>query len=129
MTESLTAKLGEIKDKASAADVSKAVEPLVAALTKINGDLSDGHKKLRAALASTELDAPNGKIKLDANRHATGNNFITEVVEAPNGDLTNKMVKVIPNVNQTLGMTTAQFKALGLPARDAVDCAKLRAGG
>jgi hypothetical protein len=39
------------------------------------------------------------------------------------------MVAKTENVNQTLGMTTAQFKSLGLPARDAVDCAKLRTGG
>ena len=43
--------------------------------------------------------------------------------------MTSKMVAKTENVNQTLGMTTAQFKALGLPSRDAVDCAKLRAGG
>ncbi len=97
---------------------------LFAALTKINGDLSDGHKKLRAALAATELDAPNGKIKLDANRQAIGNIFITEVVEAPNGDLTNKMVKVIPNVNQTLGMDPAAFAKIGLPSRTNPECKK-----
>ena len=35
-------------------------------LNKINGDLSDGHKKFREEMAKLELDAPNGKIKLDA---------------------------------------------------------------
>ena len=35
------------------------------ALDKVNGDLSDGHKKFREALASLVLDAPNGQIKLD----------------------------------------------------------------
>ena len=97
---------------------------LFAALTKINGDLSDGHKKLRAALSASVLDAPNGTITLDANRQATGNNFITEVVEAPNGELTNKMVKVIPNVNQTLGMDPAAFAKIGLPSRTNPECKK-----
>ena len=49
------------------------------------------------------LDAPNGKIKLDANRQAIGTNFVTEVVNDDKGDLVSKVVKVIPNVNQRLG--------------------------
>jgi len=53
---------------------------LIMALTKVNGDLSDNQSKLKAALASLEIDAPNGKIKLDANRQAIGTNFVTEVV-------------------------------------------------
>jgi branched-chain amino acid transport system substrate-binding protein len=39
------------------------------------------------------------------------------------------MVAKTENVNQTLGMTADQFRALGLPSRDVVDCAKLRSGG
>ena len=65
-------------------------------LNKINGDLSDGHKKFREELAKLELDAPNGKIKLDQNRQAIGTNFIAEVVELPNSDLVNKAVKLEP---------------------------------
>jgi ABC-type branched-subunit amino acid transport system substrate-binding protein len=97
---------------------------LFESLNKINGDLSDGHKKLRATLASLELDAPNGKIKLDANRQAIGTNFITEVVEAPNGDLVNKAVKIIPGVNQMLGMQPAAFQKVGLPSRTNPECKK-----
>ena len=91
-------------------------------LNQINGDLSDGHKKFRAGLASLELDAPNGKIRLDQNRQAIGTNFITEVVELPNGDLVNKAVKVIPNVNQTLGFDPATFQKIGLPSRTNPEC-------
>ena len=91
-------------------------------LNAINGDLSDGHKKLRDALAKLELEAPNGIIKLDQNRQAIGTNFITEVVELPNGDLVNKAVKTIPNVNQTLGMDAATFQKIGLPSRTNPEC-------
>lgn len=91
-------------------------------MEKVNGDLSDGGAKLRAELAKLELDAPNGKIKLDENRQAIANTFITEVAELPNGDLTNKFVKVVPNVNQTLGLTPEQFKAVGLPSRTNPEC-------
>ena len=93
-------------------------------LNDIKGDLSDGHKKLREGLAKLELDAPNGKIKLDGNRQAIGTNFITEVVEAPNGDLVNKAVKLIPDVKQTLNFTPEQFAKLGLPSRTNPECKK-----
>ena len=93
-------------------------------LNKIKGDLSDGHKKFREELAKIELDAPNGKIKLDQNRQAIGTNFITEVVELPNGDLVNKAVKTVPEVKQTLGFTPEQFAKLGLPSRTNPECKK-----
>jgi branched-chain amino acid transport system substrate-binding protein len=93
-------------------------------LNDIKGDLSDGHKKFREGLAKIELDAPNGKIKLDQNRQAVGTNFITEVVELPNGDLVNKAMKVIPDVKQTLGFTPEQFAKLGLPSRTNPECKK-----
>ncbi len=91
-------------------------------LDKINGDLSDGHAAFRACLAATELDAPNGMIKLDANRQAIGSNFVSEVVETANGDLVSNFVKKVDNVNQTLGLPEDEFRALGLPSREIVQC-------
>jgi len=93
-------------------------------LNDIKGDLSDGHKKLREGLTKLELDAPNGKIKLDGNRQAIGTNFITEVVELPNGDLVNKAVKTVSDVKQTLAFTPEQFAKLGLPSRTNPECKK-----
>jgi len=92
-------------------------------MDKVGGDLSDGHKGLRQCLATLELDAPNGKITLDANRQAIGTNFITEVTEV-DGKLVNKLVKVIPNVNQTLGIDPATFAKIGLPSRETPVCKK-----
>ena len=91
-------------------------------LNKINGDLSDGQKKFREEMAKLELDAPNGKITLDQNRQAVGTNFITEVVELPNGDLVNKAVKTIPNVSQMLGLDPATRQKIGLPSRTNPEC-------
>jgi branched-chain amino acid transport system substrate-binding protein len=99
-----------------------ATNALIQALNKVNGDLSNNHAKLREALSTMELDAPNGKIKLDANRQAVGTNFITEAVEAPNGDLVSKLVKVVPNVTQTLGLSADDFKKAGLPSRTNPEC-------
>ncbi len=92
-------------------------------MDQINGELGDGHKALRQCLATLELDAPNGKIKLDSNRQAIGTNFVTEVVEE-DGNLVNKLVKIIPNVNQTLGIDPEVFKTVGLPSRDVPECKK-----
>ncbi len=92
------------------------------ALDQVKGDLSDGQAKYRDALSALELDTPTGKIKLDKNRQAIGDNFITEVVEGPDGNLVNKVVKVIPNVNQTLGMDEQAFLALGPVSRDNPEC-------
>ena len=94
------------------------------ALEAVNGDLGDGQKKFREALAKVELDAPNGHIKLDENRQAIGTTFITEVAEGPDGNLVNKLVKVVPDVNQTLGLDKATFASLGLPSRDTPECKK-----
>ena len=94
------------------------------ALDKVNGDLSDGHKKFRAALASLVLDAPNGQMKLDENRQAIGTSFVTEVVKDKNGDLVSKVVQVVPNVDQRLGFSKAVFDRIGLPGREVPVCKK-----
>jgi ABC-type branched-subunit amino acid transport system substrate-binding protein len=99
-----------------------AFNALAIAMGKINGDLSDGGAKLRAELAKTELDAPNGKVKLDSNRQAIATTFITEVAELPNGELTNKVVRTVPDVPQTLGLSPEAFKAVGLPSRTNPEC-------
>ena len=101
-----------------------ATNALLQSLTKVNGDLSNNHAKLREALAALELDAPNGIIKLDANRQAIATSFVTEVVEAANGELSTKMVKMVPNVTQTLGLAPAEFAKLGLPSRTNPVCKK-----
>ena len=101
-----------------------AFNALKIAMEKVNGDLADGGTKLRAELAKVELDAPNGKITLDSNRQAIAANFITEVAELANGDLTNKYIKILPGVGQTLGMSADAFKAVGLPSRTNPECKK-----
>ena len=94
------------------------------ALDKVDGDLSDGHKKFREALALLVLDAPNGQMKLDANHQAIGASFVTEVVKDKNGDLVSKVVQVVPNVSQTLGIDPAAFAKIGLPGREVPVCKK-----
>ena len=92
------------------------------ALDKVGGDLSDGGKKLRETLATLEFDTPTGPVKLDHNRNGIANIFLTEVTESGDGKLVNKVIKVIPNVNQTLGEPEEEFVKMGSPGRDNPDC-------
>ena len=94
-------------------------------MNEVGGDLSDGHAKFRQCLAGIVLeDAPNGSIKLDGRRQAIGTNFLTEVVENADGTLSNKLVKVIENVDQQLGLGEEAFAKLGLPSRENPACKK-----
>lgn len=96
------------------------------ALEKIGGELDDDHKNFHEALSAIEFDAPNGHIKLDENRQAIGSVFITEVVQDADGNLHSTFKAKVDNVNQTLGMSKEEFDKIGLPSRDAPDCAALR---
>ncbi|MEQ8307152.1 MAG: ABC transporter substrate-binding protein [Hoeflea sp.] len=99
------------------------------ALNEIDGDLSDGQAKFREALADDPLETPLGSVSLNENRQATGTVFINEVQEDDSGGLKNVMVGKVEDVNQTLGMSAEEFRAMGLPSRDTPDCAALGGKG
>lgn len=92
------------------------------ALDEVNGDLSGGEKKLREALSGLSFDTPTGMVKLDKNRQAIADNYLTEVAKADDGHLYNRVIKVVHNVNQTLGIPEADFLKLGVANRDNPDC-------
>jgi branched-chain amino acid transport system substrate-binding protein len=92
------------------------------ALDKVGGDLSDKEVKFRDALGKLEFDTPTGKVKLDKNRQAIADNYLTEVAKADDGHLYNKVIKVVPAVNQTLGIQEADFPKLGVANRENPDC-------
>jgi branched-chain amino acid transport system substrate-binding protein len=95
---------------------------LLAALDKVGGDVSGDQSKLRDVLTHLELDTPTGKVTLDKNRQAVADNYLTEVAKADDGHLYNKVVKVVPAVNQTLGIPEADFMKLGVANRDNPSC-------
>jgi branched-chain amino acid transport system substrate-binding protein len=98
------------------------MQAALAALDMVNGDLSDGGAKFREALTSLQLDTPTGKVSLDKNRNAVADIFLTEVVEGSDGNLYNKLIKVIPQVNQTLGIPEDEFLKLGKVSRENPSC-------
>ncbi len=92
------------------------------ALKQVNDDLSNGEAKVKEVLNTLQFDTPTGPVKLDHNRQAIANNFVTVVNKQPDGTLFNKLVQVVPNVNQTLGVPEAQYLQLGEFNRDNPSC-------
>jgi branched-chain amino acid transport system substrate-binding protein len=95
---------------------------LLDALDAVKGDLSNNHAALRKTLATMTVKTPTGDVKLDENRNAVANMFLTEVAKASDGTLYNKVVKVMPNVGQTLGMSKAAFQKMGVGSRTNPEC-------
>lgn len=92
------------------------------ALNQIQGDLSDGGVKFRAALADLEFETPTGMVRLDERRNGVADVFLTEVTEGPGGNLLNKTVKVIPEVSQTFGLPYEEFLKYGPVSRENPAC-------
>ncbi|GBD18885.1 hypothetical protein HRbin27_01385 [bacterium HR27] len=51
---------------------------------------------------------------------------MTEVAEGPDGNLYNKLVKVVEGVNQTLGLPEDKYLSLGSFTRDNPTCEKIK---
>ncbi|MBV6659245.1 MAG: ABC transporter substrate-binding protein [Devosiaceae bacterium] len=100
----------------------------IQALEAVDGNVEDV-AAFQEALATMPLETPLGVVELNENRQATGTVFINEVVEDGDGGLTNQLVATQEGVNQTLGMTADEFRAMGLPSRDTPDCAALGGAG
>ena len=88
-------------------------------LDAVKGDLSDGQKNYREALAKLVVKSPTGDIRLDANRHAIVSNFVTEVVKDAQGNLINRVLRKVDNIDQLLGMKREEFK---IGTRDEPSC-------
>jgi branched-chain amino acid transport system substrate-binding protein len=88
-------------------------------LDAVKGDLSDGQAKYRDALSKMTLKTPTGDVKLDANRQAIGSTFVTEVVKDAQGNLFNKVLRKVDNVDQLLGMKKEEFQ---VGSRDVPAC-------
>jgi branched-chain amino acid transport system substrate-binding protein len=80
-----------------------AMDAVLRALEASGGDLSDGQRRFREALARVELDAPNGHIRLDANRQAVGPTYLLQVSGNKGGALDYKVLKTVENVDASFG--------------------------
>ena len=80
-----------------------AMEAVLRALEAVDGDLSDGQRRFRAALAQTELDAPNGHLKLDRNRSAVTPTYLLQVAGNDRGTLSYRPIRTIEDVDASFG--------------------------
>ncbi len=90
---------------------------------EVNGDLSDNQKAFRAALDKLEFVTPTGgTMRLDENRNGIIDSFVTEVFKRDDGTFGNRVLKVVRDVNQTMGQDPAEFLAMGPVSRDNPSC-------
>ena len=102
------------RPRCSRRGITSTPRPCFSPLDKVGGDLSDKEAKFRDVLAKLQFDTPTGLVKLDKNRQAIADNYLTEVAKADDGHLYNKVIKVVHDVNQTLGIPEADFPEAGL---------------
>jgi YVTN family beta-propeller protein len=97
-----------------------AMDAVLGALEAVEGDLGEGQRRFRAALADVVLEAPNGRIRLDRNRQAVGTNYLVRVDTT--GSLSPLTFRTVPNVEQTFN---GYFGRTGpLPSRTSPPCKK-----
>ena len=94
---------------------------LIKALQAVGGDLSGNQNKLQAALGTVQLDAGYGKLKLDENRQAVQDQYVSQLY-LQGGKLAIKTVRYIPAVDQTFGGTFSS--STPAPGRTFPPCTK-----
>lgn len=92
------------------------------ALKQVNGDLSNGQQRFKAALDDLTFESPTGPVKLDQHRHAIANTFITELARRDDGTYYNKLVQQNNAVKQTLGLSEEEYLQIGQFDRDNPPC-------
>lgn len=80
-----------------------AMDAALQALERAGGDLSNGQRGFRAALAAVKLDAPNGHLRLDANRQAVGTTYRFRVTANHKGAIDLRLLKPLENVDASFG--------------------------
>ena len=99
-----------------------ATKAVLETLSRIDGDLSDGHAKFREIMSGLTLMTPAGKRSLDENRQVITDIFVSEVQTDDDGNLVTALVKTIPQVSQTLGEDREIFLSYGPVGRDNPEC-------
>jgi branched-chain amino acid transport system substrate-binding protein len=79
------------------------MEAVITALERVHGDLSGGERRFQAALAAIRLDSPLGPIHLDQNHQTVAANTLGQFQRSPDGEITNRTIRVVPNVDESFG--------------------------
>ena len=98
-----------------------AAEAVVQALEQVDGDLSDGQRRLQAALAGLEPGFPwGGSVRLDERRQAIGDSSLLQYQKNAKGELGYVVPSSVENVDQTFG---GYFRPDGpLLGKDTIEC-------
>jgi branched-chain amino acid transport system substrate-binding protein len=99
-----------------------AMKAALLALQKVHGDLSHGQRAFQNALAHLRFATPTGSVRLDQNHDAVANIYVTQVAQTASGTLYNRLVKVVHNVNETLGLPRSQYLRMGEFNRNNPSC-------
>ncbi|MGO2746168.1 ABC transporter substrate-binding protein [Microbacterium sp.] len=78
----------------------QAFDAMYQALAEVDGDLSDDQAAFRDAMQNISYEGPAGPMTLDENRQAIVDNFLTEVVEGPDGSLITEQISQKSDVAQ-----------------------------
>jgi branched-chain amino acid transport system substrate-binding protein len=97
----------------------RAMEAVLRALEDVDGDLSDGQRSFRAALARVELDSPTGRVHLDEHRRAIVPVYLHEVEKNEKGALSFRPLRTIKNVDASFG---GRFDPGAPPSRTEPPC-------
>src|SRR5262245_28108207 len=89
-----------------------AMEGLLRGLEAADGDLSNGRRRLREELANLRFDLPSSPVRLDENHQAVRNTYL-ERVTSEGGKRVLRIVRVMPNVEQTFGGLLSNAPAPG----------------
>jgi branched-chain amino acid transport system substrate-binding protein len=86
-------------------------------LQSVDGDATQA-AKLIETLSKLKFAGPSGEVKVDHNRQAIMNNFISVVEKHPDGMLYKRLVRTVEQVNQTFGIPEQEYLAIGAFTRD-----------
>lgn len=94
------------------------LQAILLALNAVDGDLGPGQENFRKALAALDFrNYIDARVRLDHNRQAISDNFLSKVGEK-DGGLKTVVFQKVADVNQTLGIPEAEYLALGAPSRN-----------
>jgi ABC-type branched-subunit amino acid transport system substrate-binding protein/streptogramin lyase len=97
-----------------------AVSAALQALATVEGDLSGSQQRFQRALANTELDAPQGHLRLDKRHQAIGPNYLTPYKTNKKGRPDGfRMLRAVENVEQTFN---GYFRAGDPPPGKHIEC-------
>ena len=82
-------------------DYYTAMKATLQALAQVEGDLSDGERAFKSALAHLRLVTPSGPVRLDERHRAIVSTFLQQIPGSDPNAL--RQIRTVPNVDATFG--------------------------